>query len=116
MRWLQWLSLKMRAAFWRTGVEREMDAELAGHLEWEIDELVARGVPRAEARQRALATMGRLEAIREECRDSRGTAGWEQLKQDVSFALRLLVKNRTFSCIALATIALGIGSTPPCSV
>ncbi len=55
--------------------------------------------------------MGRLDAIKEECRDSRGTAGWEQLKQDISFGVRLLLKNRTFSSMALATMALGIGST-----
>src|SRR5207249_4217202 len=29
----------------------------------------------------------------------------------LSFGVRLLLKNRTFSCMALATMALGIGST-----
>ena len=33
------------------------------------------------------------------------------LRQDVVFALRLLWKNRTFSGITLATMALAIGST-----
>jgi putative ABC transport system permease protein len=88
-----------------------MDAELAEHLECETRELMARGVQAAEARRRAAATMGRMDAIREECRDSRGTVGWEQLKQDVGFGARLLLKNRTFSCMALLTMALGIGST-----
>ena len=55
--------------------------------------------------------MGHMDLIKEECRDSRGTAGWEQLKQDVAFGVRLLLKNRTFSSMALATMALGIGST-----
>src|SRR5437899_1264980 len=111
MRWLQKLSMKLRAALRRTQVEREMEAELAEHLECEIKELIALGVPPAEARRRARATMGRMDSIKEECRDSRGTAGWEQLKQDISFGVRLLLKNRTFSCIALATMAAGIGST-----
>src|SRR5437899_10379856 len=111
MRWIQKLSLRLRAALQRPRVEREMEAELAEHLESETAELIARGVPPGEARQRARATMGRMNAIREECRDARGTAGWEQLKQDVAFGARLLVKNRTFSAIALATMALGIGST-----
>src|SRR5437016_1994143 len=111
MRWLRKLSLKLRAALRRPQVEREMEAELAEHLECETKELMAIGVPPTEARQRAAATMGRMDAIKEECRDSRGTAGWEQLKQDLSFGVRLLLKNRTFSCMALATMALGIGST-----
>ena len=88
-----------------------MEAELADHLESETEELIARGASASEARRRARETMGRVDAIKEECRDSRGTAGWEQLKQDISFGLRLLLKNRTFSSMALATMALGIGST-----
>ena len=111
MRWIQELCMKLRAAVRKGRVEREMEAELAEHLERETEELIARGMPVEEARQRALRTMGRMDQIKEECRDSRGTAGWEQLKQDVAFGLRLLVKNRTFSCIALATMAVGIGST-----
>ncbi|SRR5260370_23551701 len=55
--------------------------------------------------------MGHTELIKEECRDSRGTASWEHLKQDVVFGIRLLSKNRTFSSMALATMALAIGST-----
>ncbi|MBI5282788.1 MAG: ABC transporter permease [Candidatus Solibacter usitatus] len=111
MRWIQEICLKVRAALRRPQVEREMEVELAGHIESETEDLIARGVPLAEARRRARATMGRIDAIKEECRDSRGTAGWEQLKQDIVFGVRLLVKNRTFACIALATMALGIGST-----
>jgi len=38
-------------------------------------------------------------------------AGWDQLRQDIFFGVRLLLKNRTFSSMALATMALGIGST-----
>src|SRR5437764_14683413 len=72
---------------------------------------MALGVAPAEARRRAAATMGGMDSIKEGYRDGRGTAGWEQLKQDVTFGVRLLFKNRTFSCIALATMALGIGST-----
>ncbi len=34
----------------------------------------------------------------------------EQLKQDISFGVRLLLKNRIFACMALVTMALGIGS------
>src|SRR5690349_11979919 len=111
MRWIQKLSLQLRAALQPSAVEREMEEELAEHLESEIKELVARGVSPTEARKQAVATMGRMDAVKEECRDSRGTAGWEQLKQDISFGVRLLLKNRTVSGVALATMALGIGST-----
>ncbi|PYT27172.1 MAG: hypothetical protein DMG57_19235, partial [Acidobacteria bacterium] len=111
MLWFHKSWLTFRAAFRRSQVEGEMEDELAEHLECETKELIALGVPPAEARERARVTMGRLNNIKEECRDSRGTVGWEQLKQDIAFGVRLLLKNRTFSVMALATMALGIGST-----
>ncbi|MBZ5581237.1 MAG: ABC transporter permease [Acidobacteriia bacterium] len=111
MRFLQELSLLFRAVFRRPDVEREMEAELAGHLECEVRQLIASGVPPAEARRRAAAGMGRIDSIKEECRDARGTAAWEQLRQDASFGARLLFKNRASPAVALATMALGIGST-----
>ncbi len=111
MRWLQKWSLKLRAVFRRTQVESEMDAELAEHLESETNDWIARGFAPDEARRRAGDILGRLDIVKEECRDSRGTVGWEQMRQDVAYGVRLLGRNRTFSCIALATMALGIGST-----
>lgn len=107
MRWFHVLVLRLRAVFRRRRLERELEAELADHLRCEIEERIAHGASPAEAR----ASLGRLEAIKEECRDSRGTASWEELKRDVAFGLRLLRKNRTSSSMALATMALGIGST-----
>jgi predicted permease len=111
MRWMQELLLKLRAIFFRSQVEREMEAEFTAHLEAETRELIARGLDPAEARRRAAATMGRIDLIKEDCRDSRGTAFWEHFRHDALFGLRLLVKNRTFSAMALATMALAIGST-----
>ena len=56
--------------------------------------------------------MGHVELIKEECRDSRGTAFWEQPEARCGLSvLRLLSKNRTFSSMALATMTLAIGST-----
>jgi putative ABC transport system permease protein len=111
MRLVRQVWLTLRATLRKPQVEREMEDELAEHLESEVRELMAGGMAEPEARRRARATMGPVELIREECRDSRGTAAWEHLKQDAAFGLRLLAKNRMFSTIALITMALGIGST-----
>ena len=111
MRWVQQLFLKGRAMLWRSRVEREMEAELAAHLEAEVRDLISAGMSPAEARRLAAHTLGPAELIREECRDARGTAWWERLKQDLRFGARLFLRNRTFSAAALATLALAIGST-----
>jgi predicted permease len=111
MRLLRKLAHTLRAAFRRRQVEREMEIEFAEHLASETEDLVAHGVSPEEARRRARATMGNVAFLEEECRDTRGTAGLEQLKQDTLFGLRVLLKNRAFSLTALATMALAIGST-----
>jgi predicted permease len=111
MRWIHKLHLMLRAVWRRPQVEREMEAELAAHLESETRDLIDRGVPAGEARRRAAASMGRLDLIKEECRDARGIAAWEHLKRDATFGLRVLLKNRGFTSMALLTMALGIGST-----
>src|SRR5579863_7049461 len=111
MRWVQQIFFKVRAIVRRSRVEREMEAELAAHLEAEARALMSRGMDPVEARRLAANTMGHVELIREECRDARGTAWWERLKQDVVFGVRLFLKNRAFTVAALATLALAIGST-----
>ncbi|MBY0507186.1 MAG: ABC transporter permease [Bryobacteraceae bacterium] len=102
--------LRLRAILWRTRVESELEAELAEHLEREIEQLVRQGRTPAEARREAIATMGRLDEIKEGCREARGTTAWEHFQQDLSFGVRRLGRQRTFTAMALATMALGIGS------
>jgi putative ABC transport system permease protein len=111
MRWIQLLVFKARAIVRRSRVEREMEAELAAHLDAEAQALMTKDVDPAEARRLAATTMGPVELIREQCRDARGTAWWERLKQDTSFGVRLFVKSPAFTIAALATLALAIGST-----
>ena len=111
MRWTRQLFFKARAILWRSRVEREMEIELAAHIEAEVTDLMRRGMDQAEARRVAVHTMGHMGLLREECRDARGTAGWERLKQDVVFGLRLFLKSRAFTVAALATLAIAIGST-----
>ena len=101
----------LRAALRPRAADRELDAEFADHLASEIADLIARGVPPDEARRRARATMGPVTQLAEEVRETRGTAGLEQLKQDAAFGVRVLFKNRAFTATALLTMALAIGST-----
>ena len=71
---------------------------------------MAKGRAPEAARREAIATMGRLDQIKEECRDARGTTAWEHFQQDLRFGARRLGRERTFTLMALATMALGIGS------
>jgi putative ABC transport system permease protein len=108
-RWLRVLRLRARSLFRRREVERELDDELAYHLERLIDAEVARGSSPAEARRAALAAMDGLERRKEECRDARGTQLVEDLARDMRDGWRQAHRHPGFVLVVTAVLALAIG-------
>jgi len=97
--------------FQRSRVEQELDEELRYHLDREIEEQVAIGVPADEARLAALRSLSNLEQRREECRDMRGLNLLDNIANDIRFALRQLRKDVDFTTTAILMVALGISSS-----
>lgn len=108
---VHWLKAKLRAIFQRRAVEQELSDELQYHIEAKIRRLSEQGVAPDEARSTTLREFGGIEQRKEECRDARGLAVFEDLWRDVTFAGRALFKNPTFAIVAILTIGLGIGAT-----
>ena len=103
------LRLRARALFKPAAVERELDDELAFHLECETRKLVTAGLGAEEARQRALARFGAVPLAADRCRDERGISFVETLAGDTGFALRMLRRTPLVALTVVATIALGLG-------
>ena len=85
-----------------------MQDEMRIDLELYQADLRRRGVPEEEARRRAFAEFGSVDARKEECRDAVGLRLVDELRGDVSYAFRLLRRSPAFTLVALLSLGLGI--------
>jgi predicted permease len=110
LRRLYTIPLKLRSLFRSDQLDRELDEELQYHLERAIEQNISKGMTPMQARTAALRAIGRLGHHVEECRDARGIHFIEDLQQDVRYACRTLARNKSFTAVAVLSLAIGIGA------
>jgi len=103
VRKLSWLMRRPRK-------EAELEEELQFHLEEDAGERQAQGLASEEAVPAARRELGNVALVQEDTRAAWTWTFWEQLVQDIRYGLRTIAANKTFSVMAILSLALGIGA------
>jgi predicted permease len=111
MRKLRALILRLRGMIDSRGSEADFAAELESHVALHTEDGVRAGLTRTEARRQALIRLGGAEQTRQAHRERRTLPWIEDLLHDLRYGLRMMARNKSFTAVAVVTLAIGIGAT-----
>ena len=104
-----WLS-RLGGLLRGTRLDRDLDDEVALHIELATEANIRRGMSERDARAAALRSFGGVIQMKESYRDQRGLPFVETFLQDTRYGVRALWRTKGFTAAALLTLALGIGA------
>ena len=96
--------------FQRDRFEHDMTEEMRFHMRAYADDLQRAGVSPQEAERRARMEFGGVESLREDCREAYGFQWFDELRQDLRYSVRQILRAPGFSAAVIVSIALGIGA------
>ena len=108
---LNHVRLWLRSVLLRRRLERDMQHEMAEHIERATAWLVQRGLSAAEARKAALREFGNVPYLQEQARAARGALWLDELLADARFARRHFARNPFTSLTMFGVLAAGITIT-----
>jgi putative ABC transport system permease protein len=90
--------------------DREIAEELSFHIEMRTEENIRAGMPPEDARRDAERAFGNRTLMGERARDFDIPQWFDQLRQNIRYALRGIRSSRGSSAVLIASLALGIGA------
>ncbi len=107
---LRALAIRAFTSVFRRGSDEALDEELQSHIDMAIEWNLRRGLTPEQARRQALLDFGGVEQTRQQYRDQRGLPMLQSTLQDIRYGFRVLAANRSFTAMAVLSLALGIGA------
>lgn len=109
MRWISDILWRLKATFLPGRMERELDEEMAFHVEMEARKLERAGYGAEEALRLARRRFGEPVREKERAREAWGISLVRDLRSDARHTLRQLRRSPVFAVVSILTMALGTG-------